>query len=451
MKISPVIRKDTAPFILKDIPEGKYQIVMSEGQAIMVIAFIDPKLLKPSKYQPRIDFDVENFKKSLRDQGITTELQVNEKDNGDLVVVDGHRRRLCAIELQGDEDEEVRKRFKTVPIIIKKLTEQEEEETVLIDNIKRKDFNKIEIARALQNYKSHWGDMNTGEPLDNVYLGRKFFPEFSQKIIKGSTSASLMVGRYLRLLELPEEVQKIVADDGYAFNAAYQIALLKFDSDEEEPEDWKRRRMQHQLELAKSQKPYTEIASEVSQLKKQEKLIREQIAVESKKRSNLTDYYFKELQEAIKGFTSRSGIAFPVPNTYTDFRINDLMKEKDKILNELQAQRITEEQIAIDKQLYSLLEGLLFVIPKSEFASQLFDEKELKTAHKDLHRRIETASNKNDELDAKIQDITLKYGAISQTNRKILKLLFGPSEKEEGETRGGELAAYLMNSESDKT
>ncbi|MHA1381169.1 MAG: hypothetical protein ACTSRG_22605 [Candidatus Helarchaeota archaeon] len=65
---------------------------------------------------------------------------------------------------------------------------------------------------------------------------------------------SQMVGRYLKLLELPEKVQKTVAPKGYPFGKAYELTMLKFDV-QNEPDRWRVRRSEIQLELAKSKIP----------------------------------------------------------------------------------------------------------------------------------------------------------------------------------------------------
>ena len=405
-----------------------------------VYAFIDPKRLKVSKYQPRIEFNLEELLESIKNEGIKTEIQVNEHDNGDLVVFDGDRRRQCALELQKHPDKKISLKFKEVPIIIKKLSDREEEEAVIINNVKRKDFNKIEIARALNNYKTHWKENDKN--IDNIYLGAKFFPELSQEIKNNTTSGAQMVGRYLKLLELPPEVQEIVANKKFAFGKAYQLTLLKFDEDEE-PEDWKRRRIQHQINLTKSGKTLIMIKKEVTRLKNEEKLYRTQVNDDIQSKENILSEYNRELKQAIINFLSVIKIDYPIPEDYTKFKINDLKQKKDKIINSLQEGKTSEENIELDKKIVDILKEFIYIIPKHKLLEREFDLKRLKKIQKDIEVNITKSLNKNHEIEEKIYLINTKWSSISYAHIKIQKFLLNPESVLKNSEKENFISAFI--------
>lgn len=95
------------------------------------------ELLTPNPLNPRGEIDpasVEDLAASIAAQGILQPLLVTP----DGVVVAGHRRRLAAIKAGLVE----------VPVLMRELTEAEQLEIMLVENIQREDLSPVQEARA---------------------------------------------------------------------------------------------------------------------------------------------------------------------------------------------------------------------------------------------------------------------------------------------------------------
>ena len=97
--------------------------------------------IEPNKSQPRKNFDItalNTLADSIRQNGVIQPLLVRSMPDGTYQIVAGERRWRAA-KLAG---------LKEVPVIIKKLTNQQIMEISLIENIQREDLNPIEEAQA---------------------------------------------------------------------------------------------------------------------------------------------------------------------------------------------------------------------------------------------------------------------------------------------------------------
>ena len=97
-------------------------------------------LVEPNREQPRKHFDEDGLlelAESIKQYGILQPLLVQEK-NGYYEIIAGERRWRAA-KLAG---------LKEVPVIIRKLSNQQIVEISLIENIQREDLNPIEEAQA---------------------------------------------------------------------------------------------------------------------------------------------------------------------------------------------------------------------------------------------------------------------------------------------------------------
>lgn len=135
--------------------------------------------------QPRRVFDEEALQSladSIREAGILQPLLVVEEE-GRYRIVAGERR-FRAARLAG---------LSTVPCIVRTFSQQEQMEAALIENIQREDLNAIEEAKAIRQLMENCG--------------------YTQEQAAGRLGKSRpAVANLLRLLNLPEEVQKMVVD-----------------------------------------------------------------------------------------------------------------------------------------------------------------------------------------------------------------------------------------------
>ncbi len=98
--------------------------------------------LKPSRFQPRRDFNEENLKElaqSIKKHGIIQPLIVRRADD-DYEIIAGERRWRAALIAQ----------LSQVPISIHQISDEEAMAFALIENIQRQNLNPIEEARAIQ-------------------------------------------------------------------------------------------------------------------------------------------------------------------------------------------------------------------------------------------------------------------------------------------------------------
>jgi len=103
---------------------------------------VDIQKVEPNRKQPRKNFDEDSLLElsdSIKQFGILQPLLVQNKDDY-LEIIAGERRWRAA----------KMAKLKEIPVIIKKLTEQEIVEISLIENIQREDLNPIEKARGIK-------------------------------------------------------------------------------------------------------------------------------------------------------------------------------------------------------------------------------------------------------------------------------------------------------------
>lgn len=172
------------------------------GKRVIEIA---TEKIQPNPHQPRKDFshsDLEELINSIREHGIVQPLVVTEKDDGYQLIA-GERRLRAAKILN----------LATVPAIIREAKDQEKLELALVENIQRKNLNPIEEAVAYQ----------------------KLIDEFNliqEEVARRVGKSRAVVANTLRLLGLPEEVQKAIVDEKITAGHARVIASLEDPKDQ---------------------------------------------------------------------------------------------------------------------------------------------------------------------------------------------------------------------------
>ena len=142
--------------------------------------------IEPNREQPRKKFDeqsMEELANSIRQFGILQPLIVQEKD--DYYEIVAGERRWRAAKLVG---------LKEIPVVIRKMSEQEIVEISLIENIQRENLNPIEEAAA---YKRLLGEFHLTQE------------EIAERVAKSRTA----VTNSIRLLKLDTRVQQMVIDE----------------------------------------------------------------------------------------------------------------------------------------------------------------------------------------------------------------------------------------------
>ena len=173
-----------------NLPAG---VTMDENGSL----WVETALLKPNPHQPRSEFDAKSLDEladSIREHGILEPIVIEQADEGFYIIMG--ERRTRAARIAGLEK---------VPVRLGKYDEQKRLELALIENIQRADLNPIEEALAYYNLMQ-MGDLSQDEVARRVGKKRP------------------TVANSLRLLKLPEDMQKSLIDS--QITAGHARALL---------------------------------------------------------------------------------------------------------------------------------------------------------------------------------------------------------------------------------
>lgn len=161
----------------------------------------------PNKYQPRKHFDendLTELSNSIKQYGIINPILVRQV--GDKYEIIAGERRLRAAKLCG---------LTEVPVIVKNVTDNQSAELALIENLHREDLTAIEAARSYE---------------EILKLGNYTQNDLATKIGKSQSA----IANKLRLLTLPEEIQKAVIEK--KISERHARSLLEIDNKEKQLE-----------------------------------------------------------------------------------------------------------------------------------------------------------------------------------------------------------------------
>ena len=157
-------------------------------------------LVEPNKEQPRKNFEEDALNEladSIKQHGIIQPLVVVKKDEH-FEIVTGERRWRAA-KIAG---------LKTVPVVVKNLTEQQIMELSLIENLQREDLNPIEEAMA---YQKLMQEFNMTQE------------ELSRRVSKSRT----VIANTVRLLKLDEGVKELLSKGEISNGHARSLLALE--------------------------------------------------------------------------------------------------------------------------------------------------------------------------------------------------------------------------------
>ncbi len=184
MSRRPGLGKGLDALIPQDEVQGKTSSFAPSTQVVIQVPF---ELISPNPQQPRHTLDAEALEElaaSIREHGILQPLIVSENPNeGQYTLIAGERRWRAA-ELAG---------LSMVPVIIRTVTEQEQLELALIENLQRADLNPLEKAKAYR------------QLVENFSLKHE---EIAERVGKSRTS----ITNTIRLLNLPDQAQKALRE-----------------------------------------------------------------------------------------------------------------------------------------------------------------------------------------------------------------------------------------------
>lgn len=167
--------------------------------------WIDPSLLRPNPKQPRIEFNQKQLDElcdSIKVNGVLQPIII-EHVKDDLFYIIAGERRTRAAKMAG---------LSKVPVQLRKFDEQKKLEVALIENIQRADLNPIEEATAYYNL---------------IQMGDLSQDEVARRVGKNRST----VANAIRLLKLPEDVQKALVTGQITSGHARALLMVKTDAD----------------------------------------------------------------------------------------------------------------------------------------------------------------------------------------------------------------------------
>jgi ParB family chromosome partitioning protein len=165
------------------------------------ITLIPVQSIQPNPRQPRSTFkpeELEDLSNSIREHGILQPLIVSSAPvDGTYILIAGERRLKAAIQAG----------LETVPAMIRQVSDEQQLELALIENIQRADLNALETAEAYRHLA------------EDFHLSHE---EIAAKVGKNRAT----VTNTLRLLKLPEAGRKAVLDGSITEGHARAILAL---------------------------------------------------------------------------------------------------------------------------------------------------------------------------------------------------------------------------------
>ncbi len=140
--------------------------------------------IMPNRFQPRQTFpegELAELAESLKQNGLLQPILVRRKGDGIFELIAGERR-LRAAKLAG---------LSKIPSLIRNCSDEESMMLALVENIQRNDLNPMETARAYHRMMNEFG-------LTQDIIAQKVGRERSS------------IANFIRLTNLPEEVQRLV-------------------------------------------------------------------------------------------------------------------------------------------------------------------------------------------------------------------------------------------------
>lgn len=175
------------------------------GEVTNDIARLPLEQIRVNPRQPRSHFHTEALAElvaSIREHGILQPLVVMPKGEG-YELIAGERRFQSAKKLG----------FKTVPVVIRNATEQQQLELALVENLQRKNLNPLEEAVAFDKL------------MDEFHLTQA---EIAERVGKSRSH----IANILRILTLPEPVKRAILDERITEGHAKALLSLPTERDQ---------------------------------------------------------------------------------------------------------------------------------------------------------------------------------------------------------------------------
>lgn len=170
---------------------------INENEAILEV---DVNKIRPNPYQPRKVFNDEQLTElisSIKEHGVIQPIIVRQSFNG-YEIVAGERRWRATKALNNQ----------TIPVVVRKFSDQQVMEIALIENLQREDLNPVEIAYAYKKLITTY-NLTQEELAERIGVSRP------------------NVANFLRLLQLPESILNDVSSEKLSMGHARALITIE--------------------------------------------------------------------------------------------------------------------------------------------------------------------------------------------------------------------------------
>lgn len=174
--------------------------------------------LTPFKNHPfkvKNDAEMAELMKSIADAGVLSPALARPKEGGGYELISGHRR-LAACKALGMD---------TMPVIVRKLTDEKAVITMVDSNLQREHILPSEKAFAYKMKMEALKSQGKRTDLTSYQVGTKF--DAASEIGKSGNDSRIQVFRYIRLTNLIPEILQMVDDGRIALTPAVELSYLQ--------------------------------------------------------------------------------------------------------------------------------------------------------------------------------------------------------------------------------
>lgn len=179
----------------------------TDGKETMTIEHMDPETIKDNPYQPRRGYSsrrIDELASSIEQNGLL-ETPMGRRNNGYIELAFGHIRKRSFIKLKKKNP----KKWPTMPVDIRKITDHEMAVFALEENLKRSDITPIDLARSVTKYL-------------------EIFPETTETgLAKKLVMTQGHISNMRRVMRLPEEVLGRIDEGRITFTMARELLIFQ--------------------------------------------------------------------------------------------------------------------------------------------------------------------------------------------------------------------------------
>lgn len=206
-------KKKSTPIPLQSL-DALFGTTSEEQAGIQQIALDNLHPFSNHPFKVLDDDKMAELSESVKMHGVLVPGIVRIKDTGGYEIIAGHRRKR-ACEIAG---------LKTMPVIIKDLTDDESTVIMVDSNIQREELLISEKAFAYKMKYDALKRQGKRSDLTSCQVGKKLAAE---EVSQNTGDSSRQILRYIHLTELIEELLELADEKKLPFNTAVEVSYLR--------------------------------------------------------------------------------------------------------------------------------------------------------------------------------------------------------------------------------